>query len=150
MTRNHYFRLFLALAGLLLGASWGVSAALRAGWGRRVLLEKLSASFGRPVQARGFDFSLLGGASLEADAVTVAEDPRYGQEYFLRADQLTATLDWPALLRGRIEFGALAFSHPSLNLVRAADGHWNVESWLPPATSGAQVFAAQTAGLPEF
>ena len=126
-------RLVLVLLVVLAAASWGVSLALRGGWARRSLLNRLSASFGRPVEVGQFGFSLMAGPQLEADSVTVSEDPRFGNEYFLRADQITASLRWAALLRGRVEFRSLSLSHPSLNLVRATDGAWNIENWLPPA-----------------
>ena len=133
MRTRRLLRLVLIAVGLLLAASWGVSGALEYGWARRSLLARLSASFGRPVEAGRFSFSLLGGPQLEVNSVAVAEDPRFGNEYFLRADQLTVGLQWMALLRGRVEFGTLSLTHPSLNLVHTPDGHWNVESWLPPA-----------------
>ena len=66
----------------------------------------LVASFGRPVDVARFDFSLLDGARLEAHSVTVAEDPHFGNEYFLRAETLTAGLRWLPLLSGRFEFGS--------------------------------------------
>ncbi len=126
--------LFLAFAALaLLLANAALSGALELGWARRTLLARLSASFGRPVEVGRFRFNLLSGLSLEANSVTVSEDPRFGQEYFLRADQLTAGLRWSALLRGRIEFGVVSLTRPSLNLVRLRDGNWNIGSWLPPA-----------------
>jgi hypothetical protein len=114
-------------------ASWSFSLALQGGWLRRSLSAKLTATFGRPVQVARFKFTILGGPRLEADSVTVGEDPRFGDEYFLRADRLMASLRWAALLRGRIEFGKFSLSRPSLNLVHFADGKWNVETWLPPA-----------------
>lgn len=117
----------------LIIASWSFSLALEGGWLRRSLEATLAASFGRPVEVGHFGFSILGSPQFEADSVTVGEDPRFGQEYFLRADRLAARLRWTALLRGRIEFDRLSLSRPSLNLVRSADGQWNVETWLPPA-----------------
>lgn len=120
-------------AALLLLANAGASGALEHGWARRSLLAHLSASFGRPVEVGRFRVSLLSGLRIEASSVTVDEDPRFGQDYFLRADQLSAGLRWTALLHGRIEFGAVSLTHPSLNLVRLPDGSWNIESWLPPA-----------------
>lgn len=134
------------LAAFLLLAKVGVSGALEHGWARRSLLTRLSASFGRPVEVGRFRVNLLSGLRLEADSVTVAEDPRFGQEYFLRAQQLTAGLRWTALLRGRIEFGDVSVSSPSLNLVRLADGSWNIESWLPPAAPQAQAGATSETG----
>ncbi|MGA8102711.1 MAG: AsmA family protein [Candidatus Acidiferrales bacterium] len=103
---------------------------------RDVVTSRLEAAFGRPVQAADYSFSLWEGPVLEADSVTVGEDPRFGYEYFLRADSLQARFRWLPLLRGRIELGTLSFTRPSLNLVRASNGDWNIEAWLPRPASG--------------
>lgn len=116
-------------------ASWSFSLALQAGWLRHSLSARLTATFGRPVEVAHFGFTILGGPQFEADSVTVSEDPRFGQEYFLRADRLTARLRLAALLHGRMEFDQLSLSRPSLNLVRSADGQWNVQTWLPPTNA---------------
>jgi uncharacterized protein involved in outer membrane biogenesis len=137
MRKRKWLRWILVLAIALFAASMGLSRALRTSAARRYLIAHLEASFGRPVEVGQFDFSLLDGARLEANSVTISEDPRFGREYFLRADTLTAGLRWPALLSGRFEFGTLSLSRPSLNLVRDAQGRWNIEHWLPPASSGA-------------
>jgi AsmA-like C-terminal region len=132
MRRRRWLRLALAVMAFMLAASAGLSRALEDGWARHSLLERLSASFGRPVEVGHFGFSLLGGPRLEADSVTVAENPAFGQEYFLRAEQLAVSLRWSALLHGRLEFGTVSFARPTLNLVRIPDGRWNIASWLPP------------------
>lgn len=138
---NKRFWLRLLIAGMVIAfvASSAISGALEYGWARRPLLARLAKSFGRPVEVGHFSFSLLGGPTLEADSVIVDEDPRFGQEYFLRADQLTAGLRWTALLRGRVEFGSLLLTRPSLNLVHNPDGRWNIESWLPPGPRGGPI-----------
>jgi hypothetical protein len=128
--------LAVALLAVLLAGSWGLSRALEGGWARRALLSRLSAGFGRPVEVGRFGFSLLSGLRLEAQSVTVYDDPRFGHEYFLRAEQLTASVRWLALLGGRFEFDTVFLTRPSLNLVRLADGQWNIESWLPPLPAG--------------
>ncbi len=151
MNRRFWLRLLVWAAVAVCAASWGVSGALHYGWARRSLLARVAMSFGRPVEVGHFEFSLLGGPRLEADSVSVSEDPRFGQEYFLRADRLTAGLRWSALLRGKVEFGTLTLTRPSLNLVHMPDGHWNVESWLPPARSATIAGAAgvrDLAGVP--
>ncbi len=125
----------IAIGGaLLLVASFGFSRALRTAAARRYLIAHLTASFGRPVDVSWFDFSLLDGARIEAHFVSVSDDPHFGNEYFLRADTLTAGLRWAALFAGRFEFGSVSLSRPSLNLARDAEGHWNIERWLPPAS----------------
>jgi uncharacterized protein involved in outer membrane biogenesis len=116
-------------------ASWSFSFVLQAGWLRRSLSARLTATLGRPVEVAHFGFTILGGPHFEADSVTVSEDPHFGQEYFLRADRLTARLRLAALIHGRMEFDRLSLSRPSLNLVRSADGQWNVQSWLPPTNA---------------
>jgi hypothetical protein len=134
MRKRIWLRWVLFFAIALFAASFGFSRALRTGAARRFLIAHLEASFGRPVDVGLFYFSLLDGARLEANSITISEDPRFGHEYFLRADTLRAGLRWPALLSGRFEFGTLSLSRPSLNLVRDSQGRWNIEQWLPPAS----------------
>jgi hypothetical protein len=145
VTKKRWLRRVLIAAVILLGVSEGFSRALRASAARRYLTAHLAASFGRPVEVSWFDFSLLDGARIRAHYVTVAEDPQFGNEYFLRADGLAAGLRWSALLAGRVEFGSVSLQRPSLNLVRNRDGQWNVERWLPPAPqlSSASVSTSQ-------
>ena len=144
MLRKRWFRWAVISAAILLLASEGFSLLLRTAASRRYLTARLESSFGRPVEVRAFSFSLLDGPRIEAFDVSVAEDPRFGQEYFLRAEQLTAGPRWSALLTGHFEFSTLSFTNPTLNLVRLADGHWNLESWLPPpaAVTGNRVAGA--------
>jgi hypothetical protein len=133
MTRRKWLRVILTGGVLLFAASFGFSRALRASAARRYLIAHLAASFGRPVDVSWFDFSLLDGARIEAHFISVSDDPHFGNEYFLRSDTLTAGLRWTALLAGRFEFGPVTLLRPSLNLARDAEGHWNIERWLPPA-----------------
>lgn len=133
MNKRKWLRTILICLVLLFAGGFGFSRALRARAARRYLIAHLAASFGRPVDVSWFDFSLLDGARIEAHFVSVSEDPQFGNEYFLRADTLTAGIRWSALLAGRFEFGSVSLTRPSLNLVRDADGRWNLERWLPPA-----------------
>jgi hypothetical protein len=151
MLRKRWFRWAVILAAVLLLASEGFSLLLRTAASRRYLTARLESSFGRPVEVRAFSFSLLDGPRIEALDVSVAEDPRFGQEYFLRAEQLTAGPRWSALLSGHFEFGTLSFTQPTLNLVRMADGHWNLESWLPaPVAAGNRAAGAAPRSVLRF
>src|SRR5215813_10595108 len=111
MSKRRRLRIVLAVGIVVFAASWGLSAALHDGWARRSLLAHLAASFGRPVEVDYFDFSLLSGFRLEAHGVRVSEDPRFGAEDFLRADELTAVPRWIQLLRGRLELGTLSVTN---------------------------------------
>jgi hypothetical protein len=134
MAKRKWLRVLLIGGVLLFVASAAFSRALRASAARRYLIAHLAASFGRPVEVSWFDFSLLDGAKISAHFVSVSDDPHFGNEYFLRSDSLSAGLQWSTLLEGRFEFGAVSLSRPSLNLARDAEGHWNIERWLPPAS----------------
>jgi len=100
---------------------------------RAYLLSHLQKSFGRRVETQGFSVDLLPLPQVELDGVSIAEDPAFGQEYFLRADKLTAGVRWLGLLRGHFNFGTISLTRPSLILVRNEQGRWNLEGWLPPA-----------------
>jgi len=85
------------------------------------------------VEVERFDARILPSPQLDANGVSVGEDPSFGHEYFLRAENLSANLRLMGLLRGHFDFGTISFSKPSLILVRNSEGRWNLERWLPPA-----------------
>jgi hypothetical protein len=129
-----YILLFFAF---LWAMDIGISFLIRHTRLQRRVTARLESVFGRSVEVGRYDFSLWGGPTLNAQSVTFGEDPRFGYEYFLRAESLTVHLRWQSLFRGHIELGTIALVKPSLNLVRNADGDWNVAEWLPkPNLSG--------------
>ncbi len=87
----------------------------------------ISRALGRDVTVSHIELKLLPRPGLVLSNFVVAEDPSYGAEPMLRADTVTAYLRLTSLWRGRLEIGTLDLDNPSLNLVRRADGHWNVE-----------------------
>lgn len=132
-----WWRLALALLALVLALQLGASLLARTRRVHRYLTAQLEQAFGRPVEVGQFAVQLLPVPRCDAERITVGEDPTFGNEYFLRADSLSASLRWTGLLRGRFEFGALSLRKPSLILVRNAEGRWNLERWLPPAKNSA-------------
>ncbi len=128
----------LILGALLWLAGIATSLVIQHSSLKARLTAHLSAAFGRPVEVGRYDLSFLGGPALEAESVTVGEDPRFGNEYFLRAQSIAVRLDWHGLLRGRFHLGTLSLANPSLNLVRNSEGDWNLAEWLPrPTVPGA-------------
>jgi hypothetical protein len=130
---RRYGGIAVLLMALILAAQAGVSLLVRTHRMREYLITHLESAFGRPVQAGRFSVQILPIPELDVDAVTIGEDPAFGNEYFLRADQMTARFRWLGLLGGHFEFGTMSFTRPSLILVRNGAGHWNLEGWLPPA-----------------
>jgi hypothetical protein len=136
----------LALLLALVAVQEGVSLLVRTGRARAFLTRQLGSSFGRDVEVRQFSASLFPSPRLDAYGVSVGEDPAFGQEYFLRAERLSARLRWIGLLRGRFELGTLELERPSLILVRDQEGRWNLERWLPTATMTRTASAATNSG----
>ncbi len=99
------------------------------------LTHRLESVFGRHVDVGNYDFSLWTGPTLVAESVTFSEDPRFGHEYFLRAESVEVRLHWQSLFRGHMDLGTVTLDRPSLNLVRDAAGDWNVAEWLPRITN---------------
>ena len=84
-------------------------------------------ALGRQVTVSNIELELLPRPGMVLSTFVVADDPTYGAEPMLRAETVTAYLRLSSLWRGRLEIGTLALDNPSLNLVRRADGHWNIE-----------------------
>lgn len=125
------WKLALVILGLLVAAQVAVSLVARTRRVHDYLIANLEQAFGRPVQVSRFDVRILPSPTLEADQITVGEDPSFGNEYFLRAEKLSAGLRWMGLLKGHFEFGTLSLGRPSLILVRNSAGEWNLDRWLP-------------------
>jgi hypothetical protein len=151
-TQRKWRRLALGILALLIGVQVAVSIVVRTRPVHAYLIAQLGRAFGRPVEVRSFSVRILPNPSLMADGVTVGEDPAFGNEYFLRAENLTAGLRWMGLARGHFEFGTLSLSRPSLILVRNAQGRWNLERWLPPpkvsGATSARVYGPPAAVAP--
>jgi hypothetical protein len=136
------------LVALLLVLFWlaniGISLLIAHTRLQRRITGKLQTVFGRSVEVGRYDFSLWGGPTLEAQSVTFAEDPRFGHEYFLRAESLTVRLRWQSLLRGHMELGTVSLTRPSLNLVRNSEGDWNLAEWLPRPSTASPASSSST------
>src|SRR6202049_773738 len=130
--RNSW-KIAIWVTAILVAAQIAASISVRTPRVRNYFSARLEDAFGRPVQVKHFNIEILPSPRIYASGVTVSEDPTFGYEYFLRAEQLSAGLRWSGFLRGRFEFGTLSLSQPSLILVRNSEGRWNLEDWLPPA-----------------
>src|SRR5271163_413078 len=128
---TRWLRWLVALMICVWLGGFGVSLLIRHTRLQRRLTARLESVFGRSVEVGRYDFSLWGGPTLEAQSVVFAEDPRFGHEYFLRAEAATVRLRWQSLLRGHMELGTVSLTKPSLNLVRNSAGDWNLAEWLP-------------------
>src|SRR5271170_2223859 len=126
-----WLKLAMTVLALVVVAQVAAGVLVRTALVHAYLVAHLERAFGRPVEVRQFDAQVFPNLRLDANGVTVGEDPAFGNEYFLRAEKLRA-----GLLGGHFDFGTLSLSRPSLILVLGPQGRWNLEDWLPPAKSG--------------
>jgi AsmA family len=126
---------FCALLAILWAAVWaltsGASFLVQHTRLKDRLTARIAVALGRPVEVGSYDFTFWGGPTLDAQSVSVAEDSRFGQEYFLRAESISLRLRWSSLLRGHLAIDTLSLARPSLNLVLNDAGDWNLAEWLP-------------------
>jgi AsmA protein len=97
---------------------------------QRRIVTSMSESLGRPVHLDEVSLHLLPMPGFTFQNLVVSEDPAFGNEPTIRANVVVATLRVSSLWQRRLEFSAMKFENPSVNLVRGADGRWNIESVL--------------------
>ena len=92
------------------------------------IIASISSAVGRSVDIGSVHIRMLPRPGFDLDNLVVYDDPAFGAEPMLRASEVTASLRLTSLLRGRIEIARLNLTEPSLNLVHADSGRWNLEA----------------------
>ena len=109
---------------------------------QRRIATNIGASLGRPVHFDRVTLSLLPLPGFTLENFVVEEDPAYGSEPILRADEVRATVRIRSLWTHHVEFSKISLTEPSVNLVHTANGQWNLQSVLLQAS---RIQAAPTA-----
>jgi AsmA protein len=102
----------------------------------------ISTAIGRPVHFDKLTLNLLPMPGFTLDNFVVDEDPEFGSEPILRANEVQVTLRISSLWSRHVEFSKISLTEPSVNLVHLPDGRWNIESLLFQAS---HIEAAPTA-----
>jgi autotransporter translocation and assembly factor TamB len=92
---------------------------------RGVILEQLSRSVNRPVDAADLELTLLP-LRLRLNQVRVREDASFAQGDFLRAQAVRFDFDLSAMLGGEVKVEGIELVEATLYLRQNADGQWNV------------------------
>ncbi|MDE3200700.1 MAG: AsmA family protein, partial [Acidobacteriota bacterium] len=87
----------------------------------------MSRSLGRPVHLSSVNLRLLPWPGFVLDNLTVDADPSYGSEPVLHANTVKASIRLLSLWRGKLEIDSISVDEASLNLVRTAQGTWNLD-----------------------
>ena len=88
----------------------------------------ISNSLGRPVHLSSVELQLLPRPGFVITDLTVQEDPAYGAEPVLHANEVKAAIRLLSLWRGRLEISRISVDEASLNLVHTSAGRWNLDS----------------------
>ena len=129
---------FVAAALLVLLALVFTPPLLNVSRLRRRIATSMSQSLGRPVHLDSVTLHLLPMPGFTLNNLVVSEDPAFGYEPVIRAQRVEATLRVSSLWRRHVEFSTIRFvevdgNHPSLNIVRNAQGRWNLQEILVQA-----------------
>ncbi len=100
---------------------------------RTGIVNSISMALGRPVEVAAVRLRLLPRPGFDLENFVIHDDPAFSAEPMLRAQEVTASLRVTSLLRGRLEIARLNLTEPSINMVRNAAGHWNLEALIERA-----------------
>jgi hypothetical protein len=88
--------------------------------------EALQNSLHRRVEIGDVRFNLFTGPGFTVENVLIHEDPSIGIEPFASVLSMQARVGLSTLWTGKLEFSTLTLEDPSVNLVKPANGPWNV------------------------
>ncbi len=134
--------MYLAIA-IVIALGFLVPPSINLNRFRTKLSESLSRSLGRQVSVQDVRLRLLPLPGFTFRQLRISDD-EFSAEPILQTggENGVATLRLSSLWRGRLEIASVSLTQASLNLVRDASGHWNMERLVNRA---AQVPSAPTA-----
>jgi len=140
--RSKRTRIYLAIA-VVIALGFLVPPSINLNRFRARLSDSLSRSLGRLVSVQDVRLRLLPLPGFTFRQLRISDDEFSAEPILQTGDQNgVATLRISSLWRGRLEIASVSLTQASLNLVRDANGHWNVERLVNRA---AQVPSAPTA-----
>ena len=92
---------------------------------RPMLEQELTKSLGREVKLGDLNLSVLSG-SVTANDLSIADDPAYSHEAFVKAKSLGVGVElWPLLTSRQLHVTGLTIEQPSIALIQFPNGEWN-------------------------
>jgi len=89
----------------------------------------ISSALGRPVTVGKLSLSIFGG-SVEADQLSIADDPKFSSAPFIQAKSLGVGVELlPLIFSKQLNVTRIVIDHPQINLLRDRDGIWNFSSF---------------------
>ncbi len=115
--------LFLILFGISLVPFFLNAEALKP-----TIESQLSKALGREVTVGTLSFSIMA-RSLDAEEISIADDPQYSAVPFIQAKKLNVGVEvLPIVFRHQVHITRLNIEAPSIQLIQNASGKWNFSS----------------------
>jgi AsmA protein len=107
----------------------------------------LSSALGRPVKVGNLSLSIFSG-SVEANQLSIADDPKFGSAPFIQAKSLQVGVElMPLIFSKQLNVTHLRIDRPEIALLRNREGVWNFSSLGNQSAQQAKV-AEKTSGAP--
>lgn len=114
---------------------------------RPTVESQLSSALGRKVAMGKLSFSVLGG-SLNAEDITIADDPAFSNVPFIQAKKLDVGVEiFPLVFHRQVHVTKLTIDTPSIQLIEHASGKWNYSSLGGASTSTS---STQSSSVPDL
>jgi AsmA protein len=105
----------------------------------------LTSALGRSVKVGNLSLSILSG-SVEADQLSIADDPKFSNSPFIQAKSLQVGVElMPLVFSKQLNVTKLVIDRPEINLLRNREGIWNFSSLGNQSASPAKA-AEKTSG----
>ena len=98
--------------------------------------QSVAAALGRPVRLSEVELRVLPRPAFLLTDLTVQEEPAYGVEPVLHANEVMAAIRLSSLWQGKLQISRISVDEASLNLVHMPDGAWNLDSLFRNAAVG--------------
>ncbi|HXY15474.1 MAG TPA: AsmA family protein [Terriglobales bacterium] len=109
---------------------------------------ELSSALGRQVKVGNLKLEILNG-SVSADDLSIADDPAFSNQPFVRAKALDVGVElWPLIFSKTLHVNDLTIANPQVALLRNAAGKWNFSTIGNKPTSGATAPTTEKAAPP--
>ena len=97
---------------------------------QRRIAGAISRAIGRPIHFSSLALQLIPWPAFKLESLTVSEDPAFGAEPALQAPEVLIEPRLLSLWRAHFEIARVELTDASVNLVRDANGRWNISSVL--------------------
>ena len=146
---KRWTKILIAVVAVVVAIILAIPLFINANTFRPVIEKQLSQVFGRDVKFGDLSLSVIHGRMTARD-LTVSEDPAFGAGPFLTADELHIGIELrPLIFSHQLNIRSFEIDSPKINIIRAANGTWNVSSiGHNVAQAAANTSAAKPGGPP--